>query len=65
MAKPTDDRDGRDENAPATPAADDPTERHLLRARELLREARSRLTTHDDEYPELAIDPQPITDESE
>jgi hypothetical protein len=62
MAKPTDDRDGRDESTPASAAADDRTERHLVRARELLREARSRLTARDHVASESAV-PQSRTDD--
>jgi hypothetical protein len=40
--------DERDESAPVVPSGDDRTERHLLKARELLREARSRLSARDD-----------------
>jgi len=39
--------DGRDDNAPAV-IVDDATERHLVKARALLREARSRLSSRDD-----------------
>ncbi len=40
-------RDGRDDNVPAVVVAN-ATERHLLKARKLLREAQSRLTSRDD-----------------
>jgi len=55
-----------DESAPAIPTADDPTERHLLKARELLREARSRLTARDDEaIPPSADSKTPANDPEE
>lgn len=41
------DRDGREDNAPSAVVGDDPTERHLVKARELLRRARSRLSSRD------------------
>ncbi len=42
------DRDGRDDHAPAV-GGEDATERHLVKARELLREAQSRLASRDDD----------------
>lgn len=39
--------DERDDNAPVA-VVDDATERHLVKARQLLREARSRLSSRDD-----------------
>jgi len=56
---------GRDENAPAIPAADDPTERHLLKARELLREARSRLTARDNDGVASTADSEQPKNDSE
>jgi hypothetical protein len=49
MANKRSDRGGREESAPAQRAADDRTERHLLKARELLRAARTRLSARDDD----------------
>lgn len=43
-----DDRTDPDRRAPVTPIVDNATERHLVKARELLREARSRFSSRDD-----------------
>ncbi len=59
MANERDGSDERDENAPAMPAADDRTEQHLTKARELLREARSRLTVRDGEPTDAGADAGP------
>jgi hypothetical protein len=65
MTKALHDRGSYDSNAPSAPAADDPTERHLVKARELLREARSRLTARDGEPAEAKPDPPSSDGDSE
>ena len=64
MPKERDGDDERERNAPATPIADR-TERHIVKARELLREARSRLRARDDDAGTATADPKPAADDSE
>ncbi len=60
-----DDRDGRDPGAPPAPVADDATQRRLVKARELLREARSRLSSRDDAAVDAPPDLQLTDDDGE
>lgn len=58
-------RDGREDNAPTTAVGDDATERHLVKARALLREARSRLSSRDDGTADSNGSEQLIGDDAE
>lgn len=56
--------DERERNAPVSPVADR-TERHIVKVRQLLREARSRLGARDDDAETASADPKPPADHSE
>lgn len=57
-------RDQRDDNAPVV-IDDDATERHLLKSRELLRQARSRLSSREGSAVESGRDEEPSGDGGE
>ena len=57
-------RDGHDDSAPAV-VVTNATERHLSKARELLREAQSRLSSRDDGAIEAKLDEEPDGDDDE